>query len=276
MIMRSLLACLSVVVLAGITLASRPAHACSCSRQGVVISPGARDPAPLNAQVRVSWPRGLIRLEASTVSLQVADKKAPKPVAAKRVSVGAGAMVIVILTPDAPLEPKTRYEIIGAESPGGKKATLAGFKTGSDPDTAAPTWKGPGPAAYQVSDPLVCGTGKHHAEVPLGTSALADDKTPPTSIALGVWSADGEFDARQPPITLIPSWGDRAVLGTASKCMAANFDIPEWPLAGDDFHEVKLRLAPVDLAGNVGTPSVITVTNVPPAPPKARPAGKKP
>jgi hypothetical protein len=243
-------------------LVPRLAHPCSCARDGVTVHPNARETAPLNTQIRVMWPKHAISLAPASLRLQTADKS-PKIVATSQIVLSAADTMIVVLIPDAPLAAKTRYQLVGAESTNGKPALLGNFSTGGETDTSPPSWKGPGKASLEVSNPLLCGTGKTAATILLPDAAALHKE----GVLIGVWSLppgpEQPFDPAAPPVILAPLWGDGIRLGAPSICSAANFDLPVLAAPGDPPPatpvEVKVRIAPIDLAGNVGKPAEVVM-----------------
>jgi hypothetical protein len=271
----------SVVVLAFATaLLARPApaHACSCSRPGVEVSPTAGVPAPLNAVVRVTWPTD-VTLDEATVVLVVrgkqakADakkdakkdrKKAPPappdtPIEVDRVKLQQGNVHILLLTPRQPLLPETQYAVLAASAAGGKAAVIGELKTGKDTDTAAPEWAGVARATY-LHVPAVCcncSTGDPYAQVELtDRSKTTDDLTPADAVVYGLWPADATVDRTTPPLVIIKDWSGKLFFGHKSKCSPANFVFPALKKGQSSY---ALQIAPIDLAGNVGKPAPITL-----------------
>src|SRR5258706_9583505 len=61
-----------------------PALACSCSRPGVEVSPGAAVAAPTNTVIRVSWWVGEVKVDESTLQIVPAGADAAKAKASKK------------------------------------------------------------------------------------------------------------------------------------------------------------------------------------------------
>jgi hypothetical protein len=277
-----------LVAAAALWLRPAPVHACSCARPGVEVTPTVAQVAPLNAQVRVAWSDD-VKLDEATLVLQPAPKaKAPPPKKQKgktqkgkgkgqgatsadgaaatpadavgpvdvdRVSLMAGRLHIVLLRPRAPLRPETRYQVLAAAPGGGKPGVVGEFITGKDTDATGPTWTGVAKSAY-VHAPAVCcncTTGNPWAVVELAApDRIADDQTPAEAVAYGVWKGEGAFDPAAPPLTVVRPWSGKLYIGHKSQCSPANFDF-----AGKG--TMTLRVAPIDLAGNVGTPVDVTI-----------------
>jgi hypothetical protein len=262
---QSPLALAACTAIAALALAPAPADACSCSRPGVEVTPGAAAPAPTNTQVRVAWP-STVKVDESSITLAPApNPKAPKPKLKKgesppptsidvdRVALTAGDVRVVVLTPTQPLQPETHYQVTLAGEPGGKPGVVGEFTTGKDADTTAPAWKGAGKVTY-VHAPAVCcncSTGDPWVSVALVPPDSDDRPAPEPDVVYGVWLADG-FDAKKPPVAYLRPWGDSVVLGHKSTCSPKNFDLPAKG-------KLALKLAPVDAAGNVGTPADVVV-----------------
>jgi hypothetical protein len=284
---RSLLA---VVPALALLARPAPAHACSCASPGIVVTPGPGVVAPTNTEVRLTWDTS-VKVDESTITLAPAAKPA-KPAKAKkkgkagshkndakvtavasgpvdvdRVAVTAAGLRVIILRPRTPLSPRTKYQVTLAAPGGGKAAVVREFETGADVDTTAPTWPGVAKTRY-VHDKAVCcncSTGLPWIGATVaGADQVKDDKTPNAAIWYGVWSADGTFDAKSPPLTIAQAWGDTVYLGHKSMCSPANLDV-----AGTG--PLRVRIAPIDLAGNAGTPAEVTIDRAPAMPPKPGP-----
>jgi hypothetical protein len=243
------IACLSLLALLA---RPTPAEACSCSRPGVVVTPNATAPAPTNAVVRVTWWVGPVKLDESSLQL-VAAGKTPQPVVTTQRSLQSGDQRTVLLTPSAPLEPATRYEVLGTSAPGGKPGVVGAFTTADAADTAAPTWSGVKKAAY-VHEPAVCcncSTGSPYVRIDLASG----DKLEP-GLVFGVWVLpEGEAKAAKdaPPTALVDSWSGVLYLGHKSTCSPRNFEL------GGKSSTLTLRVAPIDTAWNLGTSADLTV-----------------
>src|SRR6266540_3438616 len=132
-----------------------PAYACSCSRPGVEVSPGAGSPAPTNTVIRVSWWLGQVKIEESTLQVvpagldakdrpkkkgkgknKDAEPAAPPSAAVELETVGftTGQVRTLTLRPKAPLAPATRYEVRVASAPGEKAGVIGEFTTAAASD----------------------------------------------------------------------------------------------------------------------------------------------
>jgi hypothetical protein len=270
--LRAILPYLTVVSVgtASLLLSPAPAEACSCSRPGVEVSPrnDAKHPAPLNPEIRVSVWIGELKLDEDSLVVQTAGKK-PVVVEVERRASTSGSLRIVTLTPKAPLAPETRYEVRAAAPGGGKPATVGEFTTGKASDDKPPEWSGVGAASLQVQgkNPGMCSTGDAWVKIELAGKGASDDGTPADALVYGVWLDDagagkpavaGKDDKPPgPPLTVVKAWGGSHIaLGRASLCQADNFSLPK---AGKGKNELKLKVAPIDLAGKVGKLAPVTV-----------------
>jgi hypothetical protein len=304
----SLVAVLVPVLVSALCVRPAPAYACSCSRPGVEVTPGAGLAAPINTVVRVSWWVGEVAIDESTLTIVPAgkdgkdskpkkdktkkkgkkeadaDAAAEAPAAAasgvielERTALTAGQQRTVVLRPKAPLLPDTRYEVRVASAAGEKDGVIGEFTTGKAADDKVPEWSGVGKAAYVHTAAVCCNcsTSDPYLQVDLvDEKKTMDDLTPPAALVYGVWVDDGKpFDATVLPMALVRSWSGKLYLGRKSECAPANYVFSGKP------GPVKLRVAPVDLAGHVGKPLALTI-DVPkeaaPAPTPAKPAPAAP
>jgi hypothetical protein len=241
----------AVVLLAACitTLASpRPSRACSCARSQLTVVPGEGIEAPLNTQVRVVWTVSRYEKKFDEQSLALVDKNGVA-VAVDRRAWTSGAVRTVLFTPKQALAAKTTYEV---RSDGGK--TIVGtFTTGSARDDTPPTWKGivKAEALMRRAVCCTCGTGEAYARIDVegGETGVRDDHTPADSIAFAIWPAKGKLDAAS-LLAIVPAWHGGLALGHPSICSPNNFT-----LAG----KLAVRIAPIDLAGNVGDPADVNV-----------------
>jgi hypothetical protein len=280
----------------GAALSARPSvvQACECSRPGVEVSPGAGLAAPTNTVVRVSWWIGEVKIDESTLQIQPAgadkerkarpkkskgkdDASAAPATAAVEVETTAstsGQVRTIILKPKASLLPSTRYEVRVASAAGEKVGVIGEFDTGPADDAKPPEWAGVARATY-VHQPAVCctcNTSDAYAVLELSDDAkTSDDATPAVALVYGVWLDDGSklepgLPPAAPPLMLTRAWSGKLYLGHKSQCAPVNFDLPG--KAGP----LKLRVAPVDLAGRVGKMSSVTLDVPRPKDPPAAPA----
>jgi hypothetical protein len=302
------------VLVSALCVRPAPAYACSCSRPGVEVTPGAGLAAPTNTVVRVSWWVGEVKIDESTLAIvpagkdgkdskdakkksdrkkkskKDADADAPAETAAadasgiielERSALTAGQQRTVVLRPKAPLLADTRYEVRAAAVAGEKDGVIGEFTTGKAADDKVPEWSGVGKAAYVHAAAVCCNcsTSDPYLQIDLvDEKKTMDDLTPPAALVYGVWVDDGKpFDATVVPLALVRSWSGKLYLGRKSECAPANYVFSGKP------GPVKLRVAPVDLAGHVGKPLALTI-DVPkegapapaakPAPTPAPPAAK--
>ena len=282
---------LLVVLALGTALLVRPApaHACSCSRPGVEVSPGAGLAAPTNTVVRVSWWVGEVTIDETTLVIAPASKdgkerkskkdkarekdkgQAAATIEVEQTAITAGKQRTVTLRPKAPLAPETRYEVRAAAAAGEKPGVVGEFTTAQAADDTPPEWAGIGKASY-VHTPAICcncSTDDPYAQLDLvDADKTSDDLTPPVSLVYGVWIDDGKpFDAGALPAVIARPWSGKLFLGRKSECAPANFDLPTKAAT------VKLRVAPIDLAGHVGKPVNVAIEVPKPKEPAKPPAG---
>ncbi len=268
-----------------------PAYACSCSRPGVEVAPGAGVAAPINTVVRVSWWIGEVKVDESTLQVAPAaaaasagkprskkDKdKVADPVESETSAFTAGQVRTVTLRPKLPLEPETRYEVRAASVAGEKLGVIGEFTTGPAADDKPPEWAGVSKAIY-VHQPAVCcncSTNDPYAQIDLADAGnTSDDATPPAALVYGVWLDDGSklepgaAPAGQ-PVVVTRAWSGKLYLGHKSECAPVNFELPGKATT------VKLRVAPIDLAGHVGKVVNVSVDVPKPKEPPARPPAKR-
>lgn len=145
------------------------------------------------------------------------------------------------------LAAKTRYELVRQERKGRRPARVIGtFATGADKDTDPPKWKGVTVEHLQVATPgllVLCG--------PQTSVRLAVD-VPNEPALFEVWisAPGGAVDTKKPPAVL-----------TASEGKTLTIAGPHLTIGKD----VRIAVRPVDLAGNVGTLSEVTVDTSPKA-----------
>jgi hypothetical protein len=233
-----------------------PADACSCVAPRFQVSPPSNIAAPLNTQIRVSWAVGVEEMKGATeASISLVPRGSKTAVIVDRKLWTSGEVSWLILTPRQPLAAKSAYEVVMAAAAGGR-VVLGNVVTGTASDNDPPTWKGTGQVQY-VHAPAVCcncSTGDPWAaiEIAEGAGAVKDDVTEPGSIAFAVWPADGKLDSSR-LLAIIPAWNGRLTLGHRSICSPRNFDLPATAKS------LKLRIAPIDHAGNAGDPSPVTI-----------------
>jgi hypothetical protein len=234
--------------------------ACSCARSRLDITPGPNIAAPLNVQVRLSWWVGDSDVTEASLALVAKDGAA---VAIDRRAWTSGVVRTVILTPRKSLAKKTTYQI-KATSKAGVPKVVGEITTGEVDDNTPPQWKGIGKVQY-VHAPAVCcncSTGDPWASLDIVEGHVADDQTANDTIAYGIWPAEGKLDATA-LLAIVPAWNGAITLGHRSMCSPNNFTLPA-PSA----KLLKLRVAPIDLAGNAGVPADVRIdlTNPQPGP----------
>lgn len=226
-----------------------PAHACSCGRPSVAVSPGAREAAPTNARVRVTY-EASIAVDAQSVSVRPAGGAALE---VDRIVLSSADARVVELVPRQPLAAKTRHEVVAAAPGGGKPGVIGEFTTGDAADTTPPEWSGVTKAVFVKAKAVCCNcsTGDPYALLTVGEV--------PDAI-FGVWLPDAnqQLDYSKPPLIYVSAWDDKLSLGHQSMCSAANFVFPAKT-------KQRLGIAPVDAAGNQGTPSEVVLDLAKPA-----------
>jgi hypothetical protein len=170
---------------------------------------------------------------------------------------------MLILTPRQPLPAHSAYEVVLANKSGGT-VVLGEVVTGAASDHDAPTWKGAGKVPY-VHEPAVCcdcSTSDPWASIETvdGAGAVKDDVAEGEAIAFAIWPADGKLDASR-LLAIVPAWRGQLTIGRSS-CTPRNFDLPA------KARSLKLRISPIDHAGNAGDPATVTIDmTTPQAPP---------
>lgn len=245
-----------LVAACAVLVSPSSADACSCVGPGVTVSPSSKVPAPLNTLIRVSWPVDLDTMAGVTdASIRLIPKGSATAVVVDRKLWTSGEVTTLLLTPRQPLAAKSTYGVVLARTSGSPVA-LGEIVTGTASDNEPPTWKGAGKVQF-VHLPAVCcncSTGDPWAgiEIAEGADAVKDNLTEAGSIMFAVWPADGKLDASR-ILAIIPAWRGNLTLGHRSMCSPSNFDLPA------SAKSLKLRIAPIDLAGNAGDPSVVTI-----------------
>jgi hypothetical protein len=279
--LRALLSFVTVAAVGATTLllGPAPAAACGCGRPGVEVVPtnAAKILAPTHTEIRVTIWVGEVKLDEASIVVTPVGKTV-KPVAVDRVAYSSASQRVVVLRPKAPLAPDTRYEVRAAAPGGGKSAAVGEFHTAAGPDEKPPEWSGIGKTGvYQpAKEPGTCATGEAWAQLDIADAdKVKDDASPLTTLVYGVWLDDGKAgkevkegskkaESAGPPLALLRPWsGGKLILGRRSLCQPGNFVLPK--LSGADAkakkgkNELKLRIAPIDLAGHVGKPFSVTV-----------------
>jgi hypothetical protein len=232
-----------------------PADACSCVAPHAFVMGSSRDHnlvVPRNAQIRVGWPRDDVKIDETTVTLVSTAKSGP-PVALDRKMFTTGEIRNVVLVPKTPLLANATYQVVASEAKGGKAEVLETITTTDALDAAAPTWK-PEAKGTLIHAPAVCcncTTGDPFFEIQSGDAS--DDKTGADSIVWGVWAGSAKFDPKAPMVALREAYKGRFHLGRSSMCSPSGFDVPTTGKTSE------LWIAPIDLAGNIGTPAKVVI-----------------
>ncbi|HEV7556294.1 MAG TPA: hypothetical protein VGO00_12590, partial [Kofleriaceae bacterium] len=202
-------------------------------------------------QIRVTW-WGDVSLDDTSFAL-APDSKVGPPVVLDHKTLKVGQQNIALMSSKLPLLARTTYHLMVASTKGGKPSELAEVTTTADLDGTAPTWKGVKASYYIKYEPqcCMCRTGGPEIDVDVGDAS--DDTTPADQLVYGVWPGDGTFDPKSPMVAMTSAYRGIVALGSLSICSAVNFDLPE------DAKSIKLRIAPIDLSGNIGTPSSVTI-----------------
>jgi hypothetical protein len=206
---------------------------------------------PRNAHVRVLWPSNLVEFDESSISLVPANG-IPGPVAVERRIVARTGYRVITLIPKLPLAANRAYNVRAAAHRGGDVTVIGTVVTTDAIDDKPPTWGGLAapivelPGARRTS----CSNGQAWAHLAFA-GTVADDQAPPADLIYGVWPADAPFDPKLAPIALVRPQDDGLELGHRSTCEPRDFELPAT--------SAKLRIAPIDLAGNIGTPVEVSI-----------------
>jgi hypothetical protein len=234
-------------------LSPSTADACSCKRPAVEVWPSSSAALPLNAQIRITWLEGDQASPSGDGSAITLVTSKGAEVATHRKSWVSGAVHTLLLTPKKALDPQAEY-LVKLPGTGGVRV-LGSFTTGTTSDESPPTWKGIAETGY-IDEPARCcncSSGKPYAVIAIAQESLAlrDDQTAAKDLVFGVWPARGPIDSTT-LLAIAPAWGGMIRLGEWSTCAPRNFTLPAAKPA-------RFQIAPIDLAGNVGTPAEITI-----------------
>ncbi len=249
-------ATVAFVVLSGATTATeREAGACSCAGPDMaMVGPERLDDAPLNAKVRVEVPASSsfassVSMSASGaggVLLRAHGRATPVPTTTRIIAPG-GYTSFVELTPSAPLEPATQYEVLTVDATTVPPNRVFGtFRTGRVTDTTAPRIDAMGPAiAYKNANPMGSMCMVAGPWVTIEGVIAEDPGRRDAQLVFAVWLGDasGVVDAKKPPTTLAHAHAGRLELGQTSLCDPHAFPFPKAPVAW-------LGIAVTDEAGN--------------------------
>ncbi|HEU4537616.1 MAG TPA: hypothetical protein VFS00_26030 [Polyangiaceae bacterium] len=172
-----------------------------------LLSPGREAEAPLNARVRVELPvEGLygggpesLRLRSRGADGEVRNVG----VQARVVGAARGKEHLVELTPDAPLAPSTRYEVVLVRSepqpPHPRLVVFGAFRTGSAVDATPPRLERVASVHVMPGEWPNCSTDS--PQVLLAGVEVGDPGRPKAALLFGVWASDaaGRIDPSRPP-----------------------------------------------------------------------------
>jgi hypothetical protein len=234
-------------------LSPSTADACTCKRPVIEVWPLSTAALPLNAQIRITWSEGQQGSPSGDGAAITLVTSKGAEVATHRKSWISGAVHTLVLTPKKALAPQSDYLV---KMPGtADRGVLDRFTTGTTSDDSPPTWKGIAETRY-VDEPARCcncSSGKPYAVIEIAEDSLAlrDDQTAAEDLVFGVWPARGPVDSTT-LLAIAPAWSGTIRLGEWSTCAPRNFTLPA-------ARPARFRIAPIDLAGNVGTPAEITI-----------------
>jgi hypothetical protein len=240
----------TIAVAVAALAAPRPSQACSCRGGHVVVTPSDKVAAPRNVQVRISFSVYRPEVDEATLALVTTSGTA---IAVDKRAFTQGSMRVVVLAPDKPLDAKTTYRVIG-KTKADPRARLGEITTGAFTDAKPPTWKGIGlrRALVRVAQCCLCNSGEPFQALDIIDGAPKDDRTPSDDVWFAVWPAAGKLELAS-AIAIVPWWAGRITLGHPTVCGLNNFDLPD---AGQ---RLDVRIAPIDLAGNIGEPADATL-----------------
>lgn len=206
----------------------------------VQVFPRATDIAPVNAQVRVLMTQ-IPGILPKYISLRSSDGR---QVRGRHVESFTGDTGSYALIPEGHLNSRTRYRVFDSDG-----VQLSTFVTGESVDTTAPTG--------QAVKAATLGPKRLRLE----SGDVADDQTPRASLLFLLWTPQqgNRIDFQSVPTTYFLAEGSVATLGTAlADCKPNTLSLP----AERSTWRIGVRV--VDLAGNLGLPSELTVDSFPP------------
>jgi hypothetical protein len=236
-------ALIALVILSGALVSTeREVGACSCmGPDTTLVAPERVDDAPLNAKIRVEMPS-----PSSTLVLRVHGRTATVAATARAIAT-AGSTTFVELTPSAPLEPSTQYEVATVDATQIPPNRVFGtFRTGRSTDTAAPRIDAMGPAvAYKNANPMGSMCMVPGPWVTIEGVVAEDPGRRDAQLLFAVWLGDasGAIDTKKPPTALLTAHAGRLDLGRTSLCDPRDFP---FPTSGNAW----LGIAVLDEAGN--------------------------
>ncbi|HEV8323487.1 MAG TPA: hypothetical protein VG389_17860 [Myxococcota bacterium] len=249
---RALLACAATTALA-VAAAPHSASACTCATPAPDVVPRPLDAAPLNTKVRVAIYRLGMGPEAKPAHVYLLDAAGARVDSDERFF-GAGATLIVELTPRRPLAKAARYEVVLA-LPGSPAQSVGFVSTSALTDRAPPlpprTLDGKVYALPYV--PGRCWPPARPFAV-LHVDESIDDVTPPGALLYAVWTSAGgaPIDYRTEPLSYVRAEAGSLVLGADNLCTPSRLELP-----AVDTLRVGLRV--VDLAGNMAAPREVVL-----------------
>jgi hypothetical protein len=228
-------------------------EACSCGGPDTTImGPDRVDDAPLNTRVRVEIPSSLSTLPTgggapgSGLLLRVHGRSTPVPTTSRVIAPGAWASVVE-LTPSAPLEPSTAYEIATVDPAAVPSNRVVGtFRTGRAVDATPPRIDALGPAvAFKNTNAMSSMCTVPGPWVTIEGIVAADPGRHDAQLVLAVWLGDasGVIDTNKAPTALLRAHGSRLDIGQTSRCDPHAFPLPKGAVAW-------LGIAALDEAGN--------------------------
>ncbi|MFO0678120.1 MAG: hypothetical protein U0169_16410 [Polyangiaceae bacterium] len=185
------------------------------------------------------------------------DAGGSRPVPAERRGVDGEGRWIWIFPVRGPFDAGTRLAL-RARTVNGKVVRLFQWKTGSGPDTSAPTWSGVRATRFRgvhTAGGGSCDTGFARALFRVGLAK--DDLTPANGMRFAIFPLrlDGTFD-RDLAKAHVES---PSCTGVLTELRA---ELPKGEPAPPRVH---FAVAPLDLAGNLGTPSKVSIDTVDPS-----------
>ena len=240
-----------VVVALGST--EREVGACSCGGPDTtLLGPERVDDAPLNTKVRVEIPSSFSTTPSgggapgSGLLLRVHGRSAVVPTSSRVIAPGGWASVVE-LTPSAPLEPSTAYEVAIVDPAAVPPSRVFGtFRTGRAVDTTPPRIDALGPAlAFRNTSAMGSMCMVPGPWVTIDGIVADDPGRRDAQLVLAVWLGDasGAIDTKKAPTSLLRSHGGRLDIGQTSLCDPHAFPLPKGPVAW-------LGIAALDEAGN--------------------------
>jgi hypothetical protein len=245
-----------VIVSAALVSTEREVGACSCAGpDATLVAPERVDDAPLNARIRVEIPSPsstsaalspTSAAAAGGVVLRVHGRAATVAATTRAIATG-GSTSFVELTPSAPLEPSTQYEVATVDTSQVPPSRVFGtFRTGRALDNAAPRIDAMGPAiAFKNANPMgsMCMVPGPWVTI---EGVVADDPgRRDAQLVYAVWLGDasGAIDTKKPPTAVATAHAGRLDLGRTSLCDPHAFPFPASGAAW-------LGIAVMDEAGN--------------------------